>query len=820
MNAALKNFDLQVFLSPDVRFAPVYSWVWNGVVSREKTDRQLEEMKRLGVRCFYIIPEPKSFRPVSMPTEMEPDYLTGPYFEEFVYAIEKGVQLGMECWLYDEGGWPSGGACGKVLWDHPELARRTLKFEEKQFPAGSVYQKSSAEVSAAFINGDQMIGEGHAFDADTTVTEYRSERLFFPTPGIPDYPDSLIPGSAQAFIEMTHEGYKKHLQPHFGKSLTMVFTDEPKTPPHPFREELCRAYEELYGESILPHLPVLAGQVEATAETAVYLRRWYDLCSRKFCENYLIPCRDWCRENGLLFTGHMDKDDEPMGCIMNNGYHIMRTLRCLDVPGVDAIWRQIFPAKAYQWNNEWFAENRFFPRYASSAAAQNGTDRAMAETFGVYGNGVTFDQMRFCAGFEAIRGINIINPMLFTYARKGHMMAGEHPAFDEMQACHRDLAVFNQYMERLCYVCSVGERVCDTALYYPVHDLWGGVGARAMADAFDALGWAMEQKQVDFDIVDDDVILQAGSLEQGEIRMGKACYRRLVIPVGAYLPEAVREALQRFVKAGGQVVTSAAEIPAQAEAMGEAKGLRVMKRIAGNGQLICLFNEGLTGETFRVRVESESGYYVNITSGALEKLTVKDGAAEIHLESGETGAIYMTHEALTAKETGCAAHETVIAGPFTFRAEQRFVLGDMLPSLQEMEGQPTTAVLGDWAGMVGGDFSGSCRYETGFDKPDGAFGPVTLDLGEVRYTCEVTLNGQNLGVKVAPPYRYDLPEGLLKEKNLLSVRVSNTAGNEYYHTRTFDKWAPWQLSTYHKKQMEFCRDTLASGLYGPVRLLY
>ena len=29
----------------------------------------------------------------------------------------------------------------------------------------------------------------------------------------------------------------------------------------------------------------------------------------------------------------------------------------------------------------------------------------MAETFGVYGNGVTFDQMRFCAGFEAIRGI-------------------------------------------------------------------------------------------------------------------------------------------------------------------------------------------------------------------------------------------------------------------------------------------------------------------------------------------------------------------------------------------------------------------------------
>ena len=95
-----------------------------------------------------------------------------------------------------------------------------------------------------------------------------------------------------------------------------------------------------------------------------------------------------------------------------------------------------------------------------------------------------------------------------------------------------------------------------------------------------------------------------------------------------------------------------------------------------------------------------------------------------------------------------------------------------------------------------------------------------MDLGEVKYTCEVTLNGHPLGVKVMPPYRYDLPAGLMKEQNQLSIRVSNTAGNEYLHTRTFDKWAPWQLSTYHQKQLEFCKDTLDSGLYGPVRLLY
>ncbi len=89
------RFDPREFANPPRYCAPIHAWNWNGPVTREKTDAQLEEMAALGVRAMYIIPEPKSFRPTTFATLMEPDYLTPAYFDEYRYAMEKAVSLGM-----------------------------------------------------------------------------------------------------------------------------------------------------------------------------------------------------------------------------------------------------------------------------------------------------------------------------------------------------------------------------------------------------------------------------------------------------------------------------------------------------------------------------------------------------------------------------------------------------------------------------------------------------------------------------------------------------------------------------------------------------
>ena len=128
--------------------------------------------------------------------------------------------------------------------------------------------------------------------------------------------------------------------------------------------------------------------------------------------------------------------------------------------------------------------------------------------------------------------------------------------------------------------------------------------------------------------------------------------------------------------------------------------------------------------------------------------------------------------------------------------------------------------LGDWRTKVGDSFSGTCSYLTEFTKPKTECEDFTLDLGRVDYSAEVFLNGEAVGVLIMPPYRLTLPPDILKDKNTLEIRVTGSAANEYKYTKTFEKFAKWQLSPYHDRQMIFCEDNLCAGLFGPVKICF
>ena len=346
------NFDIKSFIAPDASYAPVYIWVWNDVCTRKNIDAQLAEMQQLGIRAFYILPEPEHFRPDSMPTRLKPEYLSQEFFELCAYAFEQAERLGMSCWIYDEGGWPSGSACGRVMRDHPEFGRETLEFYEQAFSQGEVYRKSSPDILAAFLNDKEIIEEGHIFSAASAVTEY-----FIKKDTDSNYPDLLNKAATEYFLEITHKKYIR------AANVAAVFTDEPKAPAGAFNDELIRRYEAEYGESILPFLPLLARRADVTENNVHILHRWYDLCSRIFCENYLSVCKKWANENRLAFTGHMYKDHDPLGCIRGgNNFNLMRALRCLDIPGIDVIWRQLHPYNNATVKNDMNAYNGVFPR--------------------------------------------------------------------------------------------------------------------------------------------------------------------------------------------------------------------------------------------------------------------------------------------------------------------------------------------------------------------------------------------------------------------------------------------------------------------------
>ena len=76
-------------------------------------------------------------------------------------------------------------------------------------------------------------------------------------------------------------------------------------------------------------------------------------------------------------------------------------------------------------------------------------------------------------------------------------------------------------------------------------------------------------------------------------------------------------------------------------------------------------------------------------------------------------------------------------------------------------------ILGDTAAQY---FSGKARYSLNFklekDKVDKS---AWLDLGDVRESAEVKLNGRSLGIAWCLPMRVRAPEGILKANNKLEI---------------------------------------------------
>lgn len=111
--------------------------------------------------------------------------------------------------------------------------------------------------------------------------------------------------------------------------------------------------------------------------------------------------------------------------------------------------------------------------------------------------------------------------------------------------------------------------------------------------------------------------------------------------------------------------------------------------------------------------------------------------------------------------------------------------------------------LGDWSKLgILNNYSGGVRYSHEFTVTETeAKGRVMLDLGRVIATAEIVVNGQAAGVRVAPPWKFDISTCVQSGTNQIDVIVYNTLANHYQTTPSFFKGDP------------------ASGLFGPITVI-
>ena len=768
----------------DPVFSPAYFWMWNGKLDAAKLCAQLEDMHAHGLRNVCIHPFPKGFRDW-FPTEMAPDYLTDGYLDVFTKVVRRAGELGMHAYLYDEGGWPSGGACGRV---------------------------ADSDKDGRFMRRDM----GLAADGSPSVSVRPYPK------GMARYPSIIERGTTRRFIELTHDAYAKSLGSDVGTTVRIAFTDEPDMPKNAagrslaWTDDFAAEFIRRKGYDILPHVPALIADGEQTNAALAKVRiDMMDVRADLYVERYLAPIRDWCRAHGMASGGHLNNEDTPEFALRQGHGSLLRSLRAMDVPGVDVIWRQLFPSDGGSP-----AKVNPFPRYAASAMHQNGGRFALSESFGIFGDSVSPAQMKWVVDYQMVRGINtfVFGYLAQSNAKQWMTLFEPHagpavPTWDFMPP-------FFRYIERTGRFLSQGRPGAETLVFMNTRAFWAGKSeAEDAAKAHYAVARELDAMNCDYDFAEDRDIANAAVMPGGKLKIGAMEYVALVLPSETWMLEEAKRKIAEFKAAGGIVAQGCdlAQMPRTLRVTGDgARAIRVLKRIDGNRRIWFVMNEDMEDRD-AVLEFPEKGRVVRYDPerDAFESVSA-DGRVSCAFQGGET-VLYVTGDVPTADEPlRYDGRQIALDSGWTFKALVSHEVGVSDFEIKPCVSDAKPVSLGDWRGVLGGTFSGKVLYRIEFESETA--GDARLDLGEVKWCASARLNGEDLGARFFGPFRW--PVKVKKGRNVLEVTVANLlvnqVGDEAIRVRVLRDFKP--NGNYDRFQRPFDRLNHESGLFGPVTL--
>jgi hypothetical protein len=803
---APRTFSWTSAADPETMLWPTTIWWWNGTLDPTVLQTQLADMKAHDVRSALIFPLANDHRPNDY--HMNPDYLTPDFFNRVQMAVNSAAQQGMNCWLYDEGAWPA----GSVLRHDPQYATQYAT--------------------------DQMVYNNGSWTETRNTSGYISA-------------DFLSPQTTQKFIATTHQPYVAALgQQAFGSTVKCTFTDEP-------------AYQYFSPGSSIPWTPgggalfqskfgydVLAnGRLNAFAQTNVGQLTpqqkqvrvdVFDFVSGQFRDNYFLPKRDWARQQGIVQCGHLGGEDETMGAVQYGFGSVMRQLRAMDMPGVDAIWRQVFPGQQSQNN---------FPKFASSAAHQNGTALSFTESYAVYGSGVTPSQMKWVLDYQFARGINHLLSSNYAVTTADNAMTGERPRFGPVEPMWDYLPDFHRYAARLGYTMACGKPKIDIGLYYPVRDVWAnGNSADPAVVGFNTLTQALLERQCDYDMIDDDILDDPDSrVENGRLVLGAMSYRTIVVGPTSWMTATAQQRLNAFQQAGGQVIrigstsqinSAIAGITPSIQLSTASANIRAAQRRWDGGGAVFLFNEGQNAYSGTATIElAGMPYQLDPATGvtrAVQYNTLPNGrfSVPVKLAAGQSLLLIAQPQqdapADLAPASGTKVLQSlVLADGWQARVDRQYVVGEHDFEIHERQNPQFQPVnLGRWATTLGltSDFSGHVTYRRTVQLPESMRGGrLQLNLGGLEYAARVRVDGQDIGCVLWSPWNIELPSLGDRTEFTLDIEMSNTLANELTSQRVMDLWnsmsgQPGWPSPYNARQWAFEAESRGGGLLGPVTL--
>lgn len=594
-------------------------------------------------------------------------------------------ERGLNVWIYDEWGYPSGRAGGQVLKDHPEYESQGLFYASKDVAGDKPVQiewrvPDGKPVYVAVFDVDWSgVLSGKPDDLTDKVTSgvlkceiqpgskrlvaFVKNRLYEGTHAsctFGPYINILDPDAVKRFIHLTHDTYFARCGGDFGKTIKAFFNDEVSlmsgylvdaTQPYPavaWWDGIPDVFRQRTGRDIREALPALFNDVGAG--TAAFRAQYYSMLADLVGKNFFGQVQDWCAAHGVASTGHLVWEES---LIYHANFYgsVFPALRHLDWPGIDVL------GCGYGATGGSHIEGGpVTPKLISSVAHLYGKPRTMSESFCFVTGKTPIEELLAHINWQWVLGINSLTTLSIT---------------DQYSSA--TLRQLNEYTGRLGWMMTRGQLATRTAVLCPIASVWADFAptnrhvhhlgdnpkARDVDEAWRMASAEVLAHQLDFDYLDEET-LEHCVIDNGWISFGKNAYSLLVLPHVTALSSGTLQRIAGFVKNGGTVI-SYQTLPTIMTDHGPADGFE---------KLVDELWYGSPGKGRVVHTETRSSLAAALSKWGQPDVKITPASA----------AVYCQHRVLKNSDIFFLVNNDVsaVSGEFAFKAKGKAEIWDPL----------------------------------------------------------------------------------------------------------------------------------------------
>lgn len=407
----------------------------------------------------------------------------------------------------------------------------------------------------------------------------------------------------------------------------------------------------------------------------------------------------------------------------------------------------------------------------------------------------------------------------------------------------RDAPYFMQYVERCQSFLQMGQPDNDFLVFLPVRDMWQKNPQKLLMQfSIHAMGklapefiqsiLEIDRAGFDCDYISERLLMGV-EYKDGMLQTAAGTrYKGLVIPGSGNMPESVKAHIDSLKAQGAYIIygTRAADLMAAAkpEAMKTECGLKAIRRKNATGYhyFIANLSPDDIEDKLPLAVSFKDAAWFNPLNGEIMPANISGDSIAIRLRSGESMILQTYDEPLADNQNLTAqSQKSIIKNQIVLDGPWKLSFTEEAPKVNQTftltKPQVWNTLDNDSAKVTMG--TGVYTTHMKLSKKDLA-GRWQIDLGDVRESARVYINGHFIDCAWCVPFVLDCKNALKAGDNEIRIEVTNLPANRIAdYDRRGIKWRKMEeinvVDINYKRTTYDAWESVPSGLNSEVRLL-